>query len=163
MHDIGRHDRAVGCIQRTLGASHLPECENLTWMRSLGVSPKPHLPQFRIHPMSALFKRSWPSTVKHYHFAYFWRTPTPTLCSINNTCCRASFRRRRSHSSRRGLTGNCCRALSRRLSKQFKDVDRRITEAQSFGTSGYPVTLENCFCYRATLTLLSGPSWRAKS
>ena len=55
---------------------------------------------------------------------------THTLCSIKTTCCRASLSRRRSYSSRRGLTGNCCRALSRSLSKQVNDFALRITEAQ---------------------------------
>ena len=100
---------------------------------------------------------------RHYHFGYFWRTPTHMLCSIKTTCSAASLRRRRSYSSRRGLTGNCYRALSRSLSKQVNDFARRITEAQLFERSGYRVTSEKRVCYGATPILLSGPSWRANS
>ena len=95
--------------------------------------------------------------MRHYHFGYFWRTPTHMLCSIKTTCCAASLSRRRSYSSRRGLTGNCYRALSRSLSKQVNDFARRITEAQLFERSGYRVTSEERVCYRATM-LLSGRS-----
>ena len=86
---------------------------------------------------------------------------THTLSSIKTTCCAASLSGRRSYSSRRGLTGNCYRALSRSLSKKVKDFAHRITEAQLLQRSCCRVTLEKRVCYRATTTLLSGPSWRA--
>ena len=99
-------------------------------MRSVGASLKPRSVQLKIQPTSALFKRSWPSDVRHYHFRYFWRMPTHTLSSIKTTCCAASLSRRRSYSSRRGLTGNCYRALSRSLSKKgqrFRSSNYRST------------------------------------
>ena len=130
-------------------------------MRSLGASPKPRSVQFKIQLTSAVFKCSWPSAATHYHLEYFWHTPTHTLCSIKTTCCAASLSRRRSYSSRRGLTGNCYRALSRRLNKEVNDFAPRITEAQLFERSCYRVTSEERVCYRTTTLLLSGPSWRA--
>ena len=108
------------------------------------------------------FRHSWPCAVRPYRFGYFWRTRTHMLCSIKTTCCTASLRRRRSYSGRRGLTGDCYRALSRSLSRKVNDGARRITESQLFERSGCRVTSEKHVCYRATM-VLSGPFWRADS
>ena len=109
-------------------------------MRSLDAGSTPRSVQFPIQLTSAFFKRLWPSIVKNYHFGYFWRTPTHTLCSIKTTCCIASLSIKRSYSSRLGLTGKSYRALSRSRSVRVNDGAHRITEAHIFEKSCYPLT-----------------------
>ena len=157
-HILGKHDHAVDWIQKTVSASRLLECENVTCMRSLDAGSTPRSVQFPIQLTSAFFKRLWPSIVKNYHFGYFWHTLTHTLCSIKSTCCIASLSIKRSCSSRHGFTGKSYRALSRSRSVRVNDGAHRITEAHIFDKSCYPLTSEKRVYYIATVIMWNGPS-----
>ena len=117
-------------------------------MHSVGVSPKPRSVQVQdttdVSTFQTFMAKRCETLPLRVLLAY-----AHTHVGFNQiTCSAASLRRRRSYSSRRGLTGNCYRALSRSLSKQVNDFARRITEAQLLERSGYRVTSEKRVCYR---------------